>query len=304
MARRRSRRRSRRPRVTLAVTGVLAAAALHANAAPRSLTTAAWPLPARDWSQFRRVDEGVDLQYPGTRPVPVYAVAPGRVVILGPDPNGFGDAYPGLVLDQPAKVAGRTFTEVYYGHTFPDRTMAGRHVSRGGVIGHTGGLHSGGNAYPKSNWLEIGFFPPSYANGALMRQWLSARRAKRTAHAAPEDVQKWISEAVEVMTAHGTPASALNRADIALIIQHESGGDPRAVNTTDSNAAAGHPSQGLMQTIPGTFRAHCLPGYCSDITDPVSNIIAGVRYALARYGALGNVPGVAAIREGLPYIGY
>ncbi len=87
---------------------------MHANAshaaAGRAAQTAApavWPLPDAHWSQFRQVDEGVDLQYPGTSPVPVSAVAPGRVVILGPDPNGFGDAYPGLVLDHPATVAGR-----------------------------------------------------------------------------------------------------------------------------------------------------------------------------------------------------
>ena len=87
---------------------------MHANAshaaAGRAAQTAApavWPLPDAHWSQFRQVDEGVDLQYPGTSPVPVSAAAPGRVVILGPDPNGFGDAYPGLVLDHPATVAGR-----------------------------------------------------------------------------------------------------------------------------------------------------------------------------------------------------
>jgi len=117
-------------------------------------------------------------------------------------------------------------------------------------------------------------------------------------------VSEWISAAVKVMKADGIPASALNRADIALIIRNESGGNPQAVNTADSNAAAGHPSQGLTQTTPATFSTYCLPGYCSDITDPVSSIIAGVRYAIARYGSLDRVPGVAAVRNGLPYVGY
>src|SRR5260370_30130102 len=169
MARRRS---GHRLPATLAVTGALVAAVMHANAgrAVQTPAPAVWPLPDAAWSQFRRVDEGVDLQYPGTGPVPVSAAAAGRVVVLGPDPNGFGDAYPGLVLDHPAKVAGRTFTEVYYGHAFPDPTVAGQHVSGGDVIGHTGGLHSGGNAYPASNRGEIGFFPPSELNGAPTRQ--------------------------------------------------------------------------------------------------------------------------------------
>jgi SLT domain-containing protein len=136
--------------------------------------------------------------------------------------------------------------------------------------------------------------------------------ASQVSHAAapsapahhPGHLSSWISESVKVMKANGTPAAALDRGDIALIIQHESGGNPWAVNLTDVNAAAGHPSRGLTQTTPATFRAYCLPGYCSDITDPVSNIVAGVRYALARYGSLGNVPGVAAVHDGLPYIGY
>ena len=73
--------------------------------------------------------------------------------------------------------------------------------------------------------------------------------------------------------------------------------------TGNSNAAAGTPSAGLMQTIAPTFDAYALPGH-GDIYDPVDNIIAGVRYALARYGSLDNVPGVAAVRSGQPYVGY
>jgi SLT domain-containing protein len=58
-----------------------------------------------------------------------------------------------------------------------------------------------------------------------------------------------------------------------------------------------------MQTIPPTFNAYALPGH-GDIHNPVDNIIAGVRYALARYGSPDNVPGVAAVRNGQPYVGY
>jgi TP901 family phage tail tape measure protein len=72
---------------------------------------------------------------------------------------------------------------------------------------------------------------------------------------------------------------------IESLIMHESGGNPNAINLWDSNAKAGHPSQGLMQTIPGTFHAYVLPSLADrPITDPVANITAGVRYALANYG--------------------
>ena len=42
----------------------------------------------------------------------------------------------------------------------------------------------------------------------------------------------------------------------------ESGGNPNAINLTDSNAQAGHPSQGLLQTIPQHLRRLCraIPG--------------------------------------------
>src|ERR1700760_56481 len=102
---------------------------------------------------------------------------------------------------------------------------------------------------------------------------------------------------------HGVPASAISDADINMIIQHESGGNPHAENDWDSNAAAGHPSKGLMQTIDSTFDSYALPDH-KDIWNPVDNIIAGVRYALSRYGSLANVPGVAAVHSGGSYVGY
>ncbi|MDQ2706352.1 MAG: transglycosylase SLT domain-containing protein [Actinomycetota bacterium] len=72
---------------------------------------------------------------------------------------------------------------------------------------------------------------------------------------------------------------------IRAIIMKESQGNPRAVNRSDSNAWAGRPSQGLMQTIPSTFRAYVLPEFAHlPITNPVANITAGVRYMVANYG--------------------
>jgi uncharacterized protein YukE len=73
--------------------------------------------------------------------------------------------------------------------------------------------------------------------------------------------------------------------------------------TGNSNAAAGHPSKGLMQTIDSTFNGNKLPGH-DDIWNPVDNIIAGVRYSIGRYGSLSNVPGIKAIHGGGSYVGY
>lgn len=86
------------------------------------------------------------------------------------------------------------------------------------------------------------------------------------------------------------------------LIMHESGGNPHSINLWDSNAKAGHPSKGLMQTIDSTFKAHALPGH-GDIWNPVDNIIAGVRYAEGRYG-LGMIAAGGRHDAKGNYIGY
>jgi soluble lytic murein transglycosylase-like protein len=116
-------------------------------------------------------------------------------------------------------------------------------------------------------------------------------------------VGSWIAQAQTILKQHGIPLSKMNARDIALIIQHESSGNPNAVNNWDSNAAAGTPSEGLMQTIGPTFNSYKLKGH-NHILNPVDNIIAGVRYAISRYGSISNVPGVVAVHQGGSYVGY
>ncbi|GLZ51152.1 transglycosylase SLT domain-containing protein [Actinomycetospora sp. NBRC 106378] len=116
-------------------------------------------------------------------------------------------------------------------------------------------------------------------------------------------VQDWIRQATAILAENGVDPDKMKADDIATIIDHESGGDPDAVNNWDSNADKGTPSKGLMQTIGPTFEANKLPGH-DDITDPVDNIIAAVRYAIRRYGSVSEVPGVEAVARGDSYVGY
>ncbi|MFE7648671.1 peptidoglycan DD-metalloendopeptidase family protein [Streptomyces phaeoluteigriseus] len=96
-------------------------------------------------------------------------------------------------------------------------------------------------------------------------------------------------------------------------MNQESGGNPRAVNRTDSNWQAGHPSVGLMQVIRGTFAAYADkyrktgPVMYGVSVDPMANVYASMRYALARYGSLSkayNRPGGYSlggiVHRGLP----
>jgi Transglycosylase SLT domain len=109
----------------------------------------------------------------------------------------------------------------------------------------------------------------------------------------------WIAKALGLM---GLPQALAP--GVQSIIMHESGGNPNAINTWDSNAAAGTPSQGLMQTIPSTFRACVLPSLAgSPITDPVANITAGIRSMIAHHGISAVMSGGRRDAHG-NYIGY
>lgn len=99
--------------------------------------------------------------------------------------------------------------------------------------------------------------------------------------ASRAQVQSWLSRALRI-TGNYSPSNL--RALTGRAMQ-ESGGNPKAINLWDSNAKAGHPSKGLLQTIDSTFQAHKMKGH-DDIWNPVDNAVAAIRYMLARYGRI------------------
>lgn len=109
----------------------------------------------------------------------------------------------------------------------------------------------------------------------------------------------WIAEALNVMDLPQSLAPAIKK-----IILKESNGNPNAINRWDANARRGTPSQGLMQTIPSTFRKFVHPSLAHrSITDPVANITAGVRYMIATWGMETLQQGGRRSASGT-YIGY
>jgi SLT domain-containing protein len=107
---------------------------------------------------------------------------------------------------------------------------------------------------------------PSGQHAAIIRRALSAAGVP-----PPGTLAQWLS--------------GLN-----TLITRESGWNASAVNRTDINAKNGTPSQGLAQTIPGTFNAYVPSSLKSrGILDPVANVAAAIRYIVARYG---NITGV------------
>jgi hypothetical protein len=113
----------------------------------------------------------------------------------------------------------------------------------------------------------------------------------------------WICAAEHALEQHGVARGRLSTNAAYIVVKHESGANPHAYNGWDSNAAAGHPSEGIAQVIGPTFHAYALPGH-HRIWNPVDNMIAAFRYAISRYGSMNNIPGVVNVRQGGSYVGY
>jgi len=90
---------------------------------------------------------------------------------------------------------------------------------------------------------------------------------------------------------------------LETIAMNESTGDVNSINLWDSNAKAGHPSQGLFQTIPSTFAEFKVSGH-DNINNGLDNSLAAIRYMISRYGSISNVPGLKALSAGQRYQGY
>lgn len=98
-------------------------------------------------------------------------------------------------------------------------------------------------------------------------------------------VERWRSTAARALQMTGQYSKA-NLDRLLYQMKTESGGNPKAINNWDINAINGTPSKGLMQVIDPTFRAYAKPPYNKNIYDPLSNILASIRYAVSRYGSL------------------
>ena len=104
-------------------------------------------------------------------------------------------------------------------------------------------------------------------------------------YVASAGVEQWKSTVIRALKMEGQ-YSPENVKRTLYQMQTESGGNPRAINLWDSNAKKGIPSKGLMQVIDPTFQAYARPGFNKNIYDPLSNILASIRYAVSRYGSL------------------
>lgn len=240
---------------------------------------------------------GIDLAAPtGTQ---IAAVLGGLVTIAG-EYGGYGNA---------VKIDHGNGVESLYGHMSAVGVAPGQQVTAGQVIGNVGStgistgphlhlsMYKGGEAIDPLPYVQgAPIMAGNTLAGALMAEYNRRKFGIGAAGAlgGGGDVASWIMQALAIT---GQSMDYLD--ELMYIAQMESGGDPNAINLWDSNAAAGHPSKGLMQTIDSTFAAYALPGY-DDIWNPVHNAIAAIRYMNERYGGIQNHPGLG----GKGYIGY
>lgn len=122
-------------------------------------------------------------------------------------------------------------------------------------------------------------------------------------------VARWTPEVLKALGIVGQSPLQLPRT--LRRMNQESSGNPNAINLTDSNARAGIPSKGLMQVIGPTFAAYRDKSLSSNIYDPLANIVASMRYALATYGSLaraydksgGYAKGTTNATKGMHWVG-
>jgi len=104
-----------------------------------------------------------------------------------------------------------------------------------------------------------------------------------------EGVERWRNDVRATIQKYGpqygitTQQGATNWENAMMKqIKTESGGNVNAINNSDSNAVAGHPSQGILQFIPSTFQSHNISG--GNFTDPHAQMAAFMDYTSKTYG--------------------
>lgn len=249
----------------------------------------------------------------------IAAAMSGTVTIAG-SYGGYGNA---VEIDH-----GNGYSTLY-GHMSQIMASVGQQVTQGqtiGLVGSTGwstGPHLHFSVFQDGNAVD----PYPFLQGAPMTATNTFAGALQQAYNLSKGIGSygmtgnWLGgEGADVARTAITQALQLLGLSQGYVnglmwaAYNESGYNPNAINLTDSNAAAGDPSRGLLQTIGSTFSSYMLPGH-GNIWDPLDNTLAAIRYMLQEYGSIdavlnsrmntwrGYAVGTNNARQGLAWVG-
>ena len=223
----------------------------------------------------RRLHAGVD--YAGGQGVghPIHAQTGGLVNRAGASGTGFGNW---------VKMSSGVYDYIY-AHLSKALVSVGDKVDKGQKIGLMGstGNSTGAHIHYEVRKNGKAIDPEKKAASAAVSRTVPIKGIGPVKLGAT--VERWRTTAERALRMTGQfSESNLNRTLYQM--QTESTGNPRAINLWDSNFKRGTPSKGLMQVIDPTFKNNAHPSYRKDIYDPISNILASIRYAVRTYGSL------------------
>ena len=221
---------------------------------------------------FARPHHGIDVNYPyGTN---VYSTISGKATGTHGYNGGFGN---NMTITS-------GIMKVIYGHLSKLNWTGTRQVKPGDLLGKSGGD-------PSRQGANAGDSTGPHLHYEM--QW----------NGVAKDPIPWLKKNNGGGKAGGkygsTIKQALGMAGLPQTSQYIKAWQEQARTESTFNPKAKNPSgaSGLVQVKPGTFNQYKLPGH-GNIWNPLDNLIAGMRYAKARYGKSGML---SRIGHGLPY---